>query len=229
GEKVAFVGSTGAGKTTVIKLLTRLYDTTRGRITLDGVDIRELSQETLRRRVVTVLQDVFLFSGSIEENLRLGREEVSDEAIREALTAVGADRFIDRLPEGIDSEILERATNLSAGERQLLSFARALAYGAHVLVLDEATSAVDTETEELLQRGVQVLLRDKTALVIAHRLSTIEDVDRIHVLHRGRIRESGTHAELLAAGGIYERLYRLQYASPQGILGSACTSAPGGV
>lgn len=229
GEKVAFVGSTGAGKTTVIKLLTRLYDTTRGRITLDGIDIRELSQETLRRRVVTVLQDVFLFSGSIEENLRLGREEVSDQAIREALVAVGADRFVDRLPEGIDSAILERATNLSAGQRQLLSFARALAYGADVLVLDEATSAVDTETEVLLQRGVQVLLQDQTALVIAHRLSTIEDVDRIHVLHRGRIRESGTHTELLSAGGIYERLYRLQYAAPEGISDSSCTSAPSGV
>ncbi len=230
GEKVAFVGSTGAGKTTVIKLLTRLYEATRGRITLDGVDIRDLSQETLRRRVVTVLQDVFLFSGTIAENLQLGRDDISEAALKDALEAVGASRFVDRLADGIDSEVRERATNFSAGQRQLLSFARALAYGARVLVLDEATSAVDGETEELLQRGVQVLLEDKTALVIAHRLSTIEDVDRIHVLHRGRIRESGSHEELLAAGGIYERLYRLQYAgSDSPLRETACTSASGGV
>ncbi len=212
GERAAFVGATGAGKTTIIKLLTRLYEIDRGRILLDGVDIRQIPQATLRQRVGTVLQDVFLFSGSIEDNLSLGRTDLDPGTLQRAARAVEADRFISALPDGYATEVRERGTNLSAGQRQLLSFARALAHGADVLVLDEATSSIDTETEALVQRGIHVLMEDKTALVIAHRLSTIEDVDRIYVLHHGRVAESGSHEELLAAEGLYHRLYRLQYA-----------------
>ena len=214
GERVAFVGATGAGKTTVIKLLTRLYEVSRGRILLDGVDLRTIPQRELRRRVGMVLQDVFLFSGTIEDNLALGRPELDRERIRRAASAVEADRFVTRLPDGYATDLRERGANLSAGQRQLLSFARALAHGADVLVLDEATSSIDAETEALIQHGIHVLMEGKTSLVIAHRLSTIQDVDRIFVMHHGRIAESGSHAELLARGGLYARLYRLQYAGP---------------
>jgi len=168
-----------------------------------------------------VLQDDVLFSGSVEENLSLGRPEVDAERVREAARAVLADRFIARLPEGYATEVRERGTNFSAGQRQLLSFARALAHGADVLVLDEATSAIDTETETLVQKGIHVLMQGKTALVIAHRLSTIQDADQIHVLHKGRLVESGTHDELLAAAGAYERLYRLQYAEQAPVVAAA--------
>lgn len=212
GERAAFVGATGAGKTTIIKLLTRLYEIDRGRILLDGVDIRQIPQAMLRQRVGTVLQDVFLFSGSIEDNLSLGRTDLDHATLQRAARAVEADRFISTLPDGYGTEVRERGTNFSAGQRQLLSFARALAHGADVLVLDEATSSIDTETEAMVQRGIHVLMEDKTALVIAHRLSTIEDVDRIYVLHHGRVAESGSHEALLAAEGLYHRLYRLQYA-----------------
>ena len=214
GEKVAFVGATGAGKTTVIKLLTRLYEVNRGRILLDGVDIRELPQGELRRRVGTVLQDVFLFSGSIADNLALGRDDLAREDLVRAARAVEADGFIQRLPEAYETEIHERGTNFSSGQRQLLSFARALAHGADVLVLDEATSSIDSETETLLQNGIHVLMEGKTSLVIAHRLSTIEESDRIYVLHRGELVEQGSHAELLAHDGLYAHLVRLQYARP---------------
>jgi ABC-type multidrug transport system fused ATPase/permease subunit len=215
GEKVAFVGATGAGKTTLIKLLTRLYEVSRGRVLLDGVDLRELPQRELRRRVAMVLQDVFLFSGTIAENVAMGRADIDEAAVERAARAVEAHGFVERLPEGYRTPIRERGTNLSAGQRQLLSFARALAHGADVLVLDEATSSIDTETEGLVQRGIHKLMEGKTALVIAHRLSTIEDVDRIYVLHHGRVVESGSHAELLAAGGVYAHLHQLQSAHGQ--------------
>jgi ATP-binding cassette subfamily B protein len=212
GEKVAFVGATGAGKTTIIKLLTRLYEVSRGRILLDGVDLRELPQQEVRRRVAMVLQDVFLFSGTIAENIAVGREDIEAAQVERAARAVEAHVFIESLPEGYATPIRERGTNLSAGQRQLLSFARALCHGADVLVLDEATSSIDSETEALVQRGIHALMQGKTALVIAHRLSTIEDVDRIHVLHHGCLVESGSHAELLAAGGVYAHLHQLQSA-----------------
>lgn len=212
GERVAFVGATGAGKTTLIKLLTRLYEVSRGRVLLDGVDLRAMPQRELRGRVAMVLQDVFLFSGTIAENVALGRSDIDPAVVERAARAVEAHGFVERLPEGYETPIRERGTNLSAGQRQLLSFARALVHGADVLVLDEATSSIDTETEALVQRGIHTLMQGKTALVIAHRLSTIEDVDRIYVLHHGRVVEAGTHAELLAAGGVYAHLHRLQSA-----------------
>ena len=210
GRKVAFVGATGAGKTTVIKLLTRLYDVDRGAVRVDGIDVRDLPQQDLRRRVATVLQDVFLFSGSVARNIALGRDDVSQEEIEEAARSVEADPFIRRLPEGYGTEVFERGANFSTGQRQILSFARALAHDAHILVLDEATSAIDTETEAAIQRGIHVLMEGKTAIAIAHRLSTIRDVDTIHVLKDGRLVESGPHDALLARGGHYARLHELQ-------------------
>jgi ABC-type multidrug transport system fused ATPase/permease subunit len=210
GDKVAFVGATGAGKTTVINLLSRFYEVTRGRILVDGVDIRDIPQADLRGRVATVLQDVFLFSGSVAENIALGRRDLSRDDVVRAAQAVEADRFISRLPEGYETEVRERGANFSAGQRQLLSFARALAHGADILVLDEATSSIDSETEALIQHGIHVLMEGKTAIAIAHRLSTIRDVDRIYVLHKGRLVESGDHDTLLARGGAYHRLYQLQ-------------------
>ncbi len=221
GESVAFVGATGAGKTTVINLLTRLYEIQRGRILLDGVDLKLIPQSELRRRVGMVQQDVFLFSGSIADNLSLGREELDQTAISRAASAVEADRFIRELPEGYDTEVNERGSNFSTGQRQLLSFARALAHGADVLVLDEATSSIDSETEALVQRGIHVLMEGKTSLVIAHRLSTIEDVDRIFVLEHGQLAEAGSHSELMEAGGIYAKLRRLQSESGTPALAAA--------
>jgi ABC-type multidrug transport system fused ATPase/permease subunit len=213
GERVAFVGATGAGKTTVIKLLTRLYDVTHGRILIDGTPLQAWPQESLRRRIAMVLQDVFLFSGTIADNIALDREDVSRADVEQVGRAVHAHRFVETLPRGYETPVRERGANFSAGQRQLLSFARALAHGADILVLDEATSSIDTETEALVQQGIHTLMEEKTALVIAHRLSTIEDVDRIYVLHKGRLVESGRHEELLAAEGVYHTLYRLQYAA----------------
>jgi ABC-type multidrug transport system fused ATPase/permease subunit len=215
GEKVAIVGATGAGKTTIINLLARLYEVTNGRVSIGGVDLRDLPQERLRRRIAMVLQDVFLFSGTIADNISLGRPDVDRATIERAARAVRADRFIEALPQGYDAPILERGTNLSAGQRQLLSFARALAHGADILVLDEATSSIDSETEALIQAGIHVLMEGKTAIAIAHRLSTIRDVNRIFVLDGGRIVETGTHEELLELGGLYDRLYRLQIRSEE--------------
>jgi len=213
GQKIAIVGPTGSGKTTIIKLLNRFYDVTGGRILVDGVDVREWDLHELRRAIGTVQQDVFLFSGDVLENVRLSRTELGESEIREALARAQALKFVDRLPHGLHEEIHERGANLSAGQRQLLSFARALAYDPRVLVMDEATSSVDSETERLLQIALNQLLAGRTALIIAHRLSTIERADRILVLSGGVLRESGTHEELLKRPGLYRRLFELQYAA----------------
>ena len=211
GERVALVGATGSGKTTIISLLLRFYDVQRGHIRIDGIDIRELDLEQLRGLFALVLQDVHLFSGTIGGNIRLGAEAIDDEAVRKAATAVRANRFIDALPGGFDAPVAERGATLSTGEKQLLSFARALAFDRPILILDEATSSVDTETEHTIQRALHVLMEGRTTIAIAHRLSTIQDMDTIVVLHKGVIRESGRHQELLARRGIYYRLYQLQF------------------
>jgi ABC-type multidrug transport system fused ATPase/permease subunit len=211
GEKVALVGATGAGKTSIISALCRFYDVERGSIRIDGIDVREWDKRTLRQQLGLVLQDVFLFSGDIARNISLGDPAVSEERIAEAARRVHAHDFIQRLPEGFRAVVEERGSTLSQGERQLLSFARALAFDRPILILDEATSSVDTATELLIQDALKTLLLGRTALIIAHRLSTIQFVDRIIVLHKGRIREEGTHQELLAHSGIYSRLYELQY------------------
>jgi ATP-binding cassette subfamily B multidrug efflux pump len=213
GQKIAIVGPTGSGKTTIIKLLNRSYEVTRGRILVDGVDVRDWDLTALRRTIGYVQQDVFLFSGDLLENVRLARGELTEEQISLALSRAQASRFVDRLPNRLHEQIRERGVNLSAGQRQLLSFARALAYDPRILVMDEATSSVDSETERLIQIALDELLADRTAVVIAHRLSTIERADRILVLSNGILRESGTHAELLSQRGIYYRLFELQYAA----------------
>ncbi|MCY3844682.1 MAG: ABC transporter ATP-binding protein, partial [Acidobacteria bacterium] len=211
GERVGVVGATGAGKTTLINLLMRFYDVRRGRITIDGVDIRRLPLPELRGRFGLVQQDVHLFSGSIGDNVRLGHPGIGDADVRRAVAAVRADRFVDRLPGGLDAAVGERAATLSTGQRQLLAFARALAFAPDVLVLDEATSSVDTDTELLIQEALRVLMKDRTTLAIAHRLSTVQDMDKILVFHRGELREVGNHQELLARRGLYHKLYLLQY------------------
>jgi ATP-binding cassette, subfamily B, multidrug efflux pump len=210
GRSVALVGATGAGKTSIISLLNRFYDVQRGSVRLDGIDVREWDLAALRASVALVLQDVHLFSGTIASNIRLG-SPISDARVRAAAEAVHAQRFIEALPEGYASEVRERGASLSVGQKQLLSFARALAHDPRVLILDEATSSVDTETEQLIQDALRVLLTGRTAIVIAHRLSTVQHVDEILVLHKGRIRERGTHQELLARRGMYWTLYQLQY------------------
>jgi ATP-binding cassette, subfamily B, multidrug efflux pump len=227
GRSIALVGSTGAGKTTLTSLLTRFYDVSRGRITLDGVDLRALDPLQLRGSLALVLQDVHLFSGTIASNIRLG-SDIPMAKIRAAAEAVSAHRFIEKLPQGYDTEVKERGTTLSVGQKQLLSFARALAHDPKVLILDEATSSVDTETEAQIQEALKVLLRGRTAIVIAHRLSTIQNVDEILVMHRGRIRERGTHAALLAQRGLYWRLYQLQY-KDQELAGAASSPSAGAV
>ena len=194
----------------MINLLSRFYEVTRGRVLVDGVDVRNIPQGELRARVATVLQDVFLFSGSVSDNILLGREDLGSAEVERAARAVRAHEFIERLPQGYETELRERGSNLSAGQRQLLSFARALAHDAEILVLDEATSSIDSETEAMIQQGIHALMQGRTAIAIAHRLSTIRDVDRIYVLHHGELVESGSHEELLALGGSYRRLYSLQ-------------------
>jgi len=218
GKSVALVGATGAGKTSIISLLTRFYDVQKGRVTLDGVDVRDLDPRAARRALALVLQDVYLFSGTIASNIRLG-SDIPDERIRAAARAVHAHAFIERLPDGYGAEVRERGSTLSVGQKQLLSFARALAHDPRVLILDEATSSVDTETEQLIQDALKTLLRGRTAIVIAHRLSTIQNVDEILVMHKGQIRERGTHGALLAARGLYWRLYQLQYKDQEVDLG----------
>lgn len=211
GQRVAIVGATGSGKTTIVSLLLRFYDVQQGRITIGGTDIRDMDLHELRSMFGLVLQDVHLFSGTIGGNVRLGNEAIDDDAVRGAVDAVHAGGFIDRLPAGLDTPVAERGATLSVGQKQLLSFARALAFDPPVLVLDEATSSVDTETELLIRDAVRVVMRGRTTIAIAHRLSTIQDMDRILVLHKGELRESGTHQELLAHRGIYHRLYQLQF------------------
>jgi ATP-binding cassette subfamily B protein len=211
GERVAIVGATGAGKSTIVNLLLRFYDVSRGRILVDGVDIRQMDLEGLRRLFSLVLQDVQLFSGTIASNIRLGNAAITDPQVRRAAEAVHAIRFIDRLPQGLETAVAERGATLSVGQKQLLSFARALAFAPQILILDEATSSVDTETELLIRDALQVLMADRTTVAIAHRLSTIQDMDQILVLHKGELREAGSHQQLLAARGIYYRLYQLQY------------------
>jgi ATP-binding cassette subfamily B protein len=211
GQRVALVGATGSGKTTIVNLLLRFYDVQQGRITIDGVDIRDIDLGALRAMFGLVLQDVHLFTGTIAGNVRLGREDISDQAIRHAVEAVHADRFVDNLPLGLQTPVAERGATLSVGQKKLLSFARALAFDPRVLILDEATSSVDTDTELLIRDALKVVMRGRTTLAIAHRLSTIQDMDRIIVLHKGELRESGTHQELLATRGLYHRLYQLQF------------------
>ena len=211
GQTIAFVGATGAGKSTIMNLLSRFYDIQKGQILIDGKDIKELSLDELRRNVGLVMQDVFMFSGTIGENIRLNNPAIDKERVERVARHVNAHHFIDALPKKYDEPVTERGSTLSAGQRQLIAFARALAYDPAILILDEATANIDTETEMLIQDALPKLLAGRTSLVVAHRLSTIQDADKIIVLHRGKIREQGTHQELLAAEGLYHNLFLLQY------------------
>ncbi|MDA0685029.1 MAG: ABC transporter ATP-binding protein [Bacteroidetes bacterium] len=211
GESLAIVGATGAGKTTIINLLLRFYEIQKGEIVVDGVNIRKLDLDNLRDHIGLVLQDVFLFSGSVRENVTLRNEDLGDERIRAAAEAIGASGFIDKLSDGFDQEVKERGMSLSHGQRQLLSFLRALVYDPRILVLDEATSSVDTETEEIIQKALETLMKGRTSIAIAHRLSTVQHADQILVMHRGQVRERGSHQQLIAAEGLYRKLYELQY------------------
>ncbi len=211
GETVAIVGATGAGKTSIISLLTRFYDIQKGEINIDGINIKEIDKFELRKKISVVLQDVFLFSGDIKSNIGLNSEYISEKRLLEAAKIVGADKFISKLPNKYKEEVKEKGATLSVGQKQLISFARALAFDPQILILDEATSSVDTETEILIKKAIEKLLVGRTSIVIAHRLSTIQNADKIIVMHKGEIRESGTHQKLLAKKGIYYKLYQLQY------------------
>lgn len=211
GEKVAIVGSTGSGKTTIINVLSKLYGQRRGSITIDGVELSRVPEQSLRKIVGVVMQDVFLFSGTLRENLSFGRPGVTDEEIRKAVETVGADRFIEKLPGGYEYRVNENGSGLSSGQKQLIAFVRALLYNPEILVLDEATSSVDTETEQLIEAATANLMKNRTSIIIAHRLSTIQHADRIIVMHKGTIKESGSHQELLAEKGLYYKLYLLQH------------------
>jgi ATP-binding cassette, subfamily B, multidrug efflux pump len=210
GSTLALVGATGAGKSSVVGLVSRFYDVDGGRVLVDGRDVREYEPRSLRSKIAVVPQDVFLFAGTVLENVRLGDLSISREKVEAAIRAVHADRFVARLANGLDEEVRERGTNFSLGERQLLAFARALVHDPSILVLDEATASVDTETEALIQDAIKTLRKGRTTIVVAHRLSTVRDADQILVLHHGQVRERGTHASLLAADGLYRRLYELQ-------------------
>src|SRR6185503_1905332 len=214
GQSVALVGHTGSGKTTITNLLMRFYDVQQGRILLDGVDVRDWDLQSLRQNFAVVLQDVFLFTGTVESNIRLGREDISDDRIRWAATEVRADKFIQRLPRDYKSEVRERGAGLSVGQKQLISFARGLAFDPALLILDEATSSIDTETEQLIQQAIARVMQNRTSVIVAHRLSTIQRADNIIVLHHGEIREQGSHQDLLALQGLYWKLYKLQYSDP---------------
>lgn len=213
GQRVAFVGATGAGKSSILNLIGRYYDIQKGRITIDGVDIKEMSTDELRSAIGQVQQDVFMFTGDIKSNIRLKNEEITEEEIKEAARYVNADDFIEQLEQGYDEPVTERGATLSAGQRQLISFARTLAYDPAILVMDEATANIDTETESLIQEALEKLMQNRTTIMVAHRLSTIQHADKIMVMHKGRIRETGTHQELLSQDGIYKKLYELQLAN----------------
>ncbi len=211
GETIAIVGATGAGKTSIVNLLMRFYDVNQGGVFIDGINVKDISGAELRRNIAIVMQDVFLFSGSVRDNISLGNNDITFEEIEKASSLVGAAEFIKRLPQKYDDDVKERGAALSVGQKQLISFARALAYNPRILILDEATANIDTETEQLIQKATEKLLAGRTSIVIAHRLSTIQHSSKIIVLHKGEIREQGTHQELIALGGIYYRLYQLQY------------------
>jgi len=211
GQTIAFVGATGAGKSSITNLITRFYEFQKGEILIDGKDIRTLDAQSLREHTAIVLQDVFLFSTDIETNITLGNPKIPAERAHHAAEVIGAADFVKRLPEGYNAQVKERGAILSVGEKQLISFARALAYDPSILILDEATSSIDTESEQMIQRAIEKLLKGRTSIVIAHRISTIQKADNIIVLHKGEIREQGTHEELIAKNGIYKTLYELQY------------------
>ena len=211
GQSLALVGATGSGKTTIVNLLCRFYPIQRGEIFVDGIEIKKWNAEELRERVSIVQQDVFLFSGTVRDNIRLGDKHINQRRIEASARFVNADLFIEKLPNGYEQVVAEGGSTLSSGQRQLLSFARALAFNPEVLVLDEATSSIDTETEQLIQDAIAKLMHDRTSIVIAHRLSTIRSADQILVLHHGQVRERGKHDELIQQGGIYARLHQLNY------------------
>jgi len=217
GETVAVVGTTGAGKSTIIKLLPRLYDPQEGTIRIGGVDVRTLDPRLLRRRIVVVSQDVFMFSGTLRDNIGLGDPALDDARILAAARRVGADRVLASRPDGLDTKVQERGANFSSGERQLIAFARALCREPEILILDEATASVDPETERLIERGIGELMAGRTSIVIAHRLSTVQRASRIIVIDAGKIAEMGRHEQLLALDGIYARLYRLQMTGHAGV------------
>ena len=216
GERVAFVGATGAGKSSIVNLISRFYEFQTGRITIDGVDIRDIPVDVLRSRIGVVLQDVFLFSGSLRENVRLHDQDITDDQIWEAIRVVGAERFVERLPEGLDHDVRERGATLSVGQRQLIAFVRAYLSNPHILILDEATSSIDSESEQWIQRATEALTSGRTSLLVAHRLNTVRDADRIVVLHQGELVEEGTHEELVALGNVYHRLFEMQFQALEG-------------
>jgi ATP-binding cassette subfamily B protein len=211
GETIALVGATGAGKSSIINLLNRFYEINRGSILVDGIDIKEYDLASLRKNIGVVLQDVFLFSDTIRNNITLGNPEVTDEMILHAADMVGARKFIDRLPGGLNYNVMERGSTISVGQRQLLSFIRAMVYDPKILVLDEATSSVDSETEEMIQEAISKMMKNRTSIVIAHRLSTIQKANKIIVLDHGEIKEQGTHETLLVSEGFYAQLHKMQY------------------
>lgn len=213
GETIAMVGATGAGKSSIINLINRFYDIKKGQITLDGTDIKEYELGTLRKHIGVVLQDVFLFSDTILNNITLGNPEITREEVMKAAKLVGAKKFIERLPGGLDYNVMERGATLSGGQRQLISFVRAIVYNPEIIILDEATSSVDTETEEMIQKAISKMMKGRTSIVIAHRLSTIQKADKIMVLHQGEIKETGTHESLLELGGYYSKLHQMQLKS----------------